>query len=1572
MILLAATFCLVAVPAAGADDNPLTLQLSWTEQFQFAGYIAAIEKGFYRAEGLDVTLRALEPGRTPIGAVMAGDAHYGVAGSELLLEHLRGAPVVALAPILQHSPFVIMTRSDAAILWPADLIGKRVMLPGGGRGAELAALLQRERVPLDRLTLVPHSRDVADLVEGRVDAMGVYATTQADQVRAGGVSVRLMRPVDYGIDFYGDILFTTRDEVALHPERAAAFRRASLRGWEHALANTDEVIELILARQAAQPPGGGAQPGRAELRSEAELMRPLIVPDVIELGHSNPQRWERIATTYGALGMADASRSSSPDLAGFLYDAGGAARVPPWARWLATAVLVAAGLAGAFAVWTVQLRRAAAARTRELAARNEALEAERRLHEQAVAESRRFARMIEHSPDFVASATPDGRLHYVNPAGRALVGAAADRLESTLPPWALRRFRDEALPAAERDGAWTGDSALLTADGREVPVSQVVIAERGEGTRAGGDAPVTRITIHARDLSGTRLTESQLKESRERLTLLSAIATIANSGAPADAVIGRALREIHARSPALGVACATIGDDGVLRTLGHLGAVPAAAAGADLASAPDLLLALRRLEPVAISDAATDPFTQSPPGPGAVAGAVAALCVPFRHDARQTGVLCFLSPQRHSWGHHEFRTLAEVADYLALVLKELRATEGRRAAQEDLRVSEERFRQIADTVEDVFWIVDLHPRALVYANPAFERVFGLPFDRIRADPGLWGGLVHPDDRTAFKRAFERWAAGEEGAVEYRIRRPDGGDRWIRDRGARITDPAGRVYRVVGLAEDVTHARAIADALRASEERFDLAVRGTSDGLWDWDLRVNAVWYSPRFKALLGVGEADFPPTPDAWRATIAPPALDRVQREILRHFRTREPFDVECPMRTRADGERWFRVRGQAVWDERGRPVRMAGAITDVTEQKRIEVELREGEALFRALADAVPVLIWMSGIDKGCHYFNETWLAFTGRELDQEIGAGWAEGVHPDDLDGRFRAHSEAFDGRRPFSLEYRLRRRDGVYRWVLDQGVPRHDAGGTFVGYIGSCIDITERRDSEAATRASEERYRRIVETAEEGIWVVDREWRTTFVNARMASLLGHEPDEMVGRHMLEFTDEEGRRIAADSIRRGSDDARASYELRYVARDGRVVWGIVSTNSITDDAGNFLGALAMVTDITARREAEATTAQWKARYEAAADASRQALYDWDLATGAVLWGGDTTGVFGREAAAMGDLADRIHPDDRPAFDAEVRRVVEGRLPFTLEYRARRDDGRYVHLADNGRFFGDPARPGARMVGFIADVTERVTAREELARRAQELARSNAELERFAYVASHDLQEPLRMVISFTQLLSKRYQGRLGADADEFIGFAVEGATRMQQLIQDLLAYSRVGNAPRRLGPVPAAAALSRAVANLNAAIRDSGAEVTAGELPVVTADEPQLGLLFQNLVGNAIKFRRGAGPRVRVSAVRRQDDWLFCVHDDGIGIEDRHKERIFTMFQRLHARTDYQGNGIGLAICKRIVEGHGGSIWVESRPGAGSDFYFTLPAAADEPASDAAHPPAPPATPTHAGSAP
>jgi len=289
------------------------------------------------------------------------------------------------------------------------------------------------------------------------------------------------------------------------------------------------------------------------------------------------------------------------------------------------------------------------------------------------------------------------------------------------------------------------------------------------------------------------------------------------------------------------------------------------------------------------------------------------------------------------------------------------------------------------------------------------------------------------------------------------------------------------------------------------------------------------------------------------------------------------------------------------------------------------------------------------------------------------------------------------------------------------------------------------------------------------------------------------------------------------------------------------------------------------------------------------------------------------------------------------------VEIIGSGNLDYRITVEGN-DELSALALASN-EMASELKRSYTSVENLQTEIEERKKAEESLALAINDLQRSNKELEQFAYVASHDLQEPLRMVASYTQLLAERYENQLDDKAKKFIHYAVDGAVRMQLLINDLLAYSRIGTKARSMEPVDSHSALGRAISSLKLQIDEAKAIITNNELPVVRADASQLTQLFQNLIGNALKFRGAENPRIHISAVDEKKEWLFSVSDNGIGIDPQYAEKVFIIFQRLHTKEEYPGSGIGLAICKKIVERHGGRIWFKSEIGKGTTFYFTIP---------------------------
>ena len=473
-----------------------------------------------------------------------------------------------------------------------------------------------------------------------------------------------------------------------------------------------------------------------------------------------------------------------------------------------------------------------------------------------------------------------------------------------------------------------------------------------------------------------------------------------------------------------------------------------------------------------------------------------------------------------------------------------------------------------------------------------------------------------------------------------------------------------------------------------------------------------------------------------------------------------------------------------------------------------------------------------------------------------------------------------------------------------------------------------------------------------------VVNQSGEIVLLNVQAEKQFGYRRDELLGQKVTNIIPIGfAERLIADDLRfaegESAQQIETGIELIAQRKDGSEFPIEIMLSPLESAEGTLVTAA--IRNISVRKAAETHLSQMEGRYRGLLEAAPDAMVVVNQSGEIVLLNVQAEKQFGyRRDELLGQkvtniipigFAERLIADDlRSAEDASAQQIGTG-----IELVAERRDGTEFPI----EIMLSPliSAEGTLVTAAIRDISVRKKAAVVLQQKVDELKRSNEELGQFAYIASHDLQEPLRMVASYTQLLSRRYKGKLDADADEFIAFAVDGASRMQRLIQDLLAFSRVGSKGRDLLETSSEDALEQALVNLRGAIESSSAVVTHDPLPAVLADEMQLIQLFQNLVGNAIKYHKPGVPHVHVSAAKNGGNhWDFSIKDDGLGIDPQYFERIFGMFQRLHKRDEFAGTGIGLAICKKIVERHGGSISVESQLGHGSTFHFALAAAPAE----------------------
>jgi PAS domain S-box-containing protein len=592
-------------------------------------------------------------------------------------------------------------------------------------------------------------------------------------------------------------------------------------------------------------------------------------------------------------------------------------------------------------------------------------------------------------------------------------------------------------------------------------------------------------------------------------------------------------------------------------------------------------------------------------------------------------------------------------------------------------------------------------------------------------------------------------------------------------------------------------------------------------------------------------------------------------------------------------------------------------AARDITALKAMESVLRDSEARYRSLVTASAQVVWTTDPQGAVTQQMPTWEAFTGHTFAQYQGGGWLNSLHPDDRAQTHAVWSRAVASRALYETEYRVLRRDGQYRHVLARGVPVLREDGSIREWVGTCTDITERRLAER---------RRDFTSALLALFA-QKTTANDYLNSVVHAVHGWCGCQAVGIRVL------------------NEKQQIPYES-WVGFDPHFI-ELEHDRSLEREPCLCLHAL---NGALARIDPSLLTPTGSLRTDDALAFAKNLPADGltPHPSHCINFGIKSLTVIPiryREAAIGAlHLADR-RPGQFPLSSVEFLEsmtplIGEALHRFQTEAElARHRDHLEILVRDRTRALE------AANAQLQVEIQERARAQETIQRTAEDLQRSNRDLEQFAYVASHDLQEPLRAVGGYVKLLRRRFPDQIDPKALEYISGAAEGAARMERLVRDLLAFSRVGTRGGDFTPTDTNQALRDALQNLQSSIQARQAAVTSDPLPTVPVDATQMTQLFQNLIGNALKFQSERPPEVQVSAKKQDARWVFSIRDNGIGIDPQYFERIFQIFQRLHTRTHYEGTGIGLAICKKIVERHGGTIWVESQPGQGSTFYFAFP---------------------------
>jgi len=880
----------------------------------------------------------------------------------------------------------------------------------------------------------------------------------------------------------------------------------------------------------------------------------------------------------------------------------------------------------------------------------------------------------------------------------------------------------------------------------------------------------------------------------------------------------------------------------------------------------------------------------------------------------------------------------------------LRDITERKRAEAALRDSEAKFRAVVENSHDgiIFYDAD---GVIRYRSPSFQRITGFAAEERLGHSGF--ETVHPDDLASVRGTWTAVLSQPETphALCYRIQHKDGTWRTVESRFVNLLG-SPTVQAIVLSLRDVTESKRAQDQLVESETQFRTVANAIPTLCWMAKVDGWISWYNRRWYDYTGT-------TPEqmegwGWQSVHDPTVLPDVLKSWERSIATGEPFEMVFPLRG-ADGVfRPFLTRVLPLLDRDGKIVRWFGTNTDISEQQKVQEALRQRAEELEKVMEVAPVAIWVAH-DPHCH-------EITGNRMANQIfEANDGENVSANASSGSMVPRRRFFrDGRELAAEDLPLQEaaaRDvdvkgtevdvilpsGRHISLLGSATPLRDAAGQVRGTIAAFVEITERKRAEEALQRSESDLKQAHRVARLGSWEWDPKTDTVTWSEQIHRVFGSDPNlgvPGVADQARLFTPESWTRLEAalaEAVRSGTP---YELDLEVVRVDGTRAWMIARGEAERDADGKVGKLRGTVQDITERKIAEEALRRQANILDLAPVLVR------DLQNRIILWTQGAEKLYGYTAEeALGRVSHELLQTVFPGPLDQIEQTLNTSGSWEGELLHRTRDGSRIVNASKWVLDRDRAGNAVCVLDVNTDITARKTAEEALARRTMELERSNADLEQFAYVASHDLKEPLRAVAGFVRLLQRRYEGKFDARANEFIAGAIDGGTRMQTLIDDLLAFSRVRTRGAKFDAVECQKALDMALQNIALAIRESGAVVSHDPLPAVRGDAAQLASLFQNLIGNALKFHGAAPPRIHVAAQRNGTHWQFSVRDNGIGIESQYFGRIFGIFQRLHTRREYPGTGIGLAICKKIVERHEGRIWLESVPGEGSTFFFTLP---------------------------
>lgn len=735
------------------------------------------------------------------------------------------------------------------------------------------------------------------------------------------------------------------------------------------------------------------------------------------------------------------------------------------------------------------------------------------------------------------------------------------------------------------------------------------------------------------------------------------------------------------------------------------------------------------------------------------------------------------------------------------------------------------------------------------------------------------------------------------------------------------------------------------ALKETNTFYDTVLESALAGSWDWRVKENKEFYSPRFMEMFGYGPTEMDNSPDTWKTLMHPDDVAKVDQAFQKHIESKgkEPY-MGVVRYFHKDGRIvWVQFSGKVIeWDDDGSPVRVIGSHVDLT-------ELKSAQEILELALESNDTGVWVWDIQSNELVWDKRMYDLYGITENTFSGSyeAWTNGVHPEDRERSQRLIEQAVEGKVKFDIIFRVVWPDRTVRYIHGQGEVFRNEKGEPLKMIGLNSDVTD-------LRIAEEKLELALKSAGTGVWDWDLIKNKVVWDEHMHLLYDIDPDQKLAfeswKECLHPDDVETAIKKVDEAL-ASTEGQLDSTYRVVIKSGEVRYIKAQGQVYFNEDGKPIRMIGTDRDVTKEVEALSTIQESEIRFQTAVSGTSAGVWDWIKVGEEEEWWSPTfyelLGYKDKEIeATLTNFGAALHPEDTERTYALVDDHFNKKVPFNIEYRLRTKQGEYRWFLGTGQAIWDNAGNPIRMIGSIVDIHDKKVADSLIESQNEQLNVKNKELEQFTYIASHDLQEPIRTMIGLLDLFVDQHSDKLDDDAKQYIGMMKGSSQRAQELVVDLMDYTQLGQKKVK-AKTDLDTTVQAVVTDLHLLMQEHDAEVTWDKLPSIVGYETELRLLFQNLISNAIKFRKqDVSPKVHISCQDEKEvgKLLFKVTDNGIGIEDKFLERIFVIFKRLHDRTEFEGTGIGLAHCKKIVELHGGKIWAESEVGKGSTFYFML----------------------------